>query len=604
MVARKLSRHGDGPVKVPSLISLLALLFLGLLPASAQQPGKVDFPATVIPRIPTSLPTLRMNVQAPPEVFLTDVLTRMGIQKPTIQQLVRTPSVAARGVSPQMKGVVQQDRVLAYWHLQTGEAEILPQLEQLRTERYVPGSNPHAANALSTARAIFARPDVLPKDVTQVELTPVKPLVGVTIQRGSGNTAPAAALYLSYVAAHRTVQGIPVQGPGSRALVAVDNAGTVQAFSLHWRTASNGEQAQETRNVNQIHAALQAAVQPLARNGDVQVLNVGVVYYDDNQSPQMAPAYRILARVHDSHPLARGQTALDDSLVILYAPYGNAPLPPGLTEGGPEPRFAIPNTRGSLQQDTPMAPGDPTVGVYVIRNAESAWLSDAQGFIGNLGASPGSSQFNLTQYYWSTPNMYYPNASSFIDAVQIGEVEGHGNWWEFATYDKDPSFNTDNNSAVYFDAFPNGSGYGLANHGQLNYWILHGCEEIPSPEDAPCPSGAPTQDSRTWTDPWWRIFQGLHVVVGYRTIMLIADDVGATFASSARNGTPVVSAWISAAESASAYHPDGTYGNHCGLNLPEGRPAAVAVCGHGNDTLFDQQSIGAASCLTIYWQPN
>jgi hypothetical protein len=591
MVESNLSRHRAGPVGVPALTSLLAVLFLTAVSVAAQGAGagKIDFSPSLLPKIPTSLPLLRMSVQSPRDPFLTDVITRMGFEKTAIREL--------GAASPQMKGVVQQGRVLAYWHEQTGDAEILPQLEQLKTERYIPGNNPHAETALSTARTIFARPDVLPKDVTTIELTPVKPLVGVTLEKGaeSAHTLPPALLYLNYVAAHRTVQGLAVQGPGSRALVGIDNSGTVQALSLHWRVASNSGQAEETRSPAQIHSALQAVVAPLAREGNVEVLAVNLVYYDDNQSPQMGPVYRIAARVYSNQ--GKGPAA-DDGLVLLYAQYGNAPLPPALTQGGPEPQ-AAPVNRGSLASGVEVAPGDPTVGVYVIRNAEGGWLSDAQGFIGGLGAWNSGGQFTLAQYYWAQPFMYHPNASSWVDSVQVAETEGHGDWWHFTTDDQ--NWSTED---VNFDTFPNGAGYGSVNKGKLNYWILHGCEEIPSPEDTPCPQGSPHQDNRSWTDPWWRIFQGLHTVVGYRTVMWINDGVGQPFATSIKNGTPVISAWFNALESSSAYNPDANYVNHCGLNWPMGRPAAVTACGHNNDTIYDQQSIAAASCLTIYWQPN
>ena len=593
MFASKLSRHWAGPVRAPSLVCLLAVMLLAAVPSLAQTgagAGKIEFSQALLPRIPANLPLLRMTPQAPPEAFLTDVLVKAGVQKTAIKLL--------GPASPQMKGVVQEGRVFAFWHQQTGEAEILPQLEQLKTERYTPGVNPHAETTLSTARAIFARPDVIPRDVTQLELTPVKPLVGVTLEKGSTNTMPAASLYLNYVAAQRLVQGIPVHGPGSRAMIAVDNGGTVQAVSLKWRVAANGGQAQEKRSPAQIHDALQTVVAPLAQEGNVQVLGVNVVYYDDNLSSQVGPAYRITARVSGNRA-ADSSAGADDGLVILYAQYGNAPLPASLTQsGGPAPQNAQVN-RGSLTEDTQVAPGDPTVGVYVIRNAEGGWLSDGQGFISGLGAwSPGT--FTLAQYYWAQRYMYNPNASSWVDSVQVAETEGHGDWWHFTTDDQ--NWSTED---VNFDSFPNSAaGYGSVNHGKLNYWILHGCEEIPSPEDTPCPKGSPHTDNRSWTDPWWRIFQGLHTVVGYRTVMWINDGVGQPFATSIKNGTPVISAWFNALESSSAYHPDANYVNHCGLNWPMGRPAAVTVCGHGNDTIYDQQSIPAASCLTIYWQPN
>jgi hypothetical protein len=563
------------------------------LPVAAQQGGKIDFPITLVPRIPNTLPILKLTAQAPPTAFLTDTLGKIGIRKETILPLTRTPSLAARGVSPQLTGVVQEDKVLAYWHAQTGEAEIHPQLEQLRTERFVAGNNPHAATASSQARTVFARTDILPHDVTQYTLGAAIPLVGATIQKGSTAVQPEPALYLTYVAAHRTVQGYPVHGPGSQALLAVDNGGTIQAFSLHWKAASNSGQAKETRNSAQVYDALKAVVQPLATLGDVQVLSVGVIYYDDWEA-RIAPAYRLTVRVHDTH-----NSQADDGLVILYAQYGDAPLSPTLTQGGEQPEIAPANMRSSLAENTEISAGDPTIGVYVIQNAERGWLSDAQGFIAGLGASRGGNPFNLAQYYWAQTFMYSPNAASFVDNVQVAETEGHGNWWLFAT--------SDHTDVVNFDTYPASGGYGTVNHGKLNYWILHGCEIVPSPQDAPCPKGAPGQDSRNWTDPWWRMFQGLHTVVGFRTPMWINDEVGGPFATSMRNGTPVISAWFHAVETAGAYQPpDSNQGNlnHCGLSLPMGRPAAVTVCGHSNDTIFDQASIPAASCLTIFWQPN
>src|SRR5208337_933520 len=142
----------------------------------------------------------------------------------------------ARGISPQLIGVVEEDRVLAYWHTQTGEAEISPQLEQLKTEKFVAANNPHLAAASTMARTVFARTDILPKDATQYTLGAAIPLLGATAQKGANGavTQSAPAIYLTYVPVHRTVQGYSVYGPGSRALLGVDNAGTTQAFLLHW----------------------------------------------------------------------------------------------------------------------------------------------------------------------------------------------------------------------------------------------------------------------------------------------------------------------------------------------------------------------------------
>jgi hypothetical protein len=548
----------------------------------------------------------KIDIQLPP-----------GHHKLTIQQLSKTPALAARGISSQLTGVVEDNRVLAYWHAQTGEAEIHPQLEQLKTEKFVAGSNPHAAAASSLARTIFARTDILPKDYTQYTLGAPIPMVGATAQKGANGaiTRSEPALYLTYVPVHRSVQGYPVQGPGSRALMAMDNAGTTQAFMLHWKAGSLSGQARETRTPAQVYSALQAVVQPLTKAGDVKVLTTEIVYYDDDESAQMGPAYRLTARVH-AKPSA-GATAgklADDDFIVLYAPYGNAPLSPALTKGGAQPQTAAANMRVSLPANEEIAAGDPTVGRYVVRNDDPGWVNDANGFWNGLTSSSGASQFTNSQYYWAQPFEFTTNASSFIDSVQVGEVEAHGDWWYFTTYqDWGDGVNLDTNPAP-------GGGYGPVNHGKLNYLILHGCEIVPSAAEAPCPAGMPTTDNRPWSDPWFRLFQGVHVAVGYRTIMYINDSVGQPFGNSIGNGTPVITAWANALLTAGDYQSKPRLIAHCGANpaaglepgdscpsnntpgcLVMGEPAAVTVCGHSNDTIFDQSSIPAASCLNNYW---
>ncbi|MGA2435116.1 MAG: hypothetical protein ABSG25_07500, partial [Bryobacteraceae bacterium] len=174
--------------------------------------GKVDFPATLIPKIPSSLPILKLATQAPPIAFLTDTLSKIGIEKKAIQPLSKTPALAARGISEELTGVVQQDRVLAYWHPQTGEAEISPQLEELKTETFVAANNPHLAAATSLARTVFARNEILPRDATQYTLGAASPMVGATVQKGANGevTQSVPALYLTYVPVHRQVQGYSV----------------------------------------------------------------------------------------------------------------------------------------------------------------------------------------------------------------------------------------------------------------------------------------------------------------------------------------------------------------------------------------------------------
>jgi len=111
-----------------------------------------------------------------------------------------------------------------------------------------------------------------------------------------------------------------------------------------------------------------------------------------------------------------------------------------------------------------------------------------------------------------------------------------------------------------------GGGYGQVNHGKLNHFILHGCEIVPSAAEAPCPAGMPTTDNRPWYDPWFRIFQGVHVAVGYRTIMYINDSVGGPFGTSLRNSQSVITAWSHALLTAGDYQSKPRTIAHCGAN--------------------------------------
>jgi hypothetical protein len=623
----------DGPAMVRSHLSSLAVVLLATtIPVIAQQPSnqtemkmpamhmseKIDFPISLIPKTPSSLPILKLTAQAPPEAFLRETLGKIGIAAERIQPLSKTPALAERGLSEQLTGVVQEDRVLAYWHAQTGEAEISPQLEQLKTERFVATNNPHLEAAASLARIVFERTDVLPKDATQHTLGAAIPMLGSTARKGADGavTHSEAALYLSYVPVHRQVQGYLVYGPGSRALLGVDNAGLIQAFVLHWRAGSLNGEARETRTAEQVYDALKAVVEPLTKVGEVRVLSVEIAYYDDDESTQLGPAYRLIARVH-SNPSTGATPGKqgDDDFIVLYAPYGGVALSPTLDrEGGAQPETAAQKLRTDMPMEKKVPPGDPTVGRYVVRNDDSGWVNDANSFWSGLTSSGGGSLFTNSQYYWAEPFEFTTDASLFEDNVQVGEVEAHGDWWFFTTYqDWGDGVNLDTNPAP-------GGGYGQVNHGKLNHFILHGCEIVPSAAEAPCPAGMPTTDNRPWYDPWFRIFQGVHTAVGYRTIMYINDSVGGPFGKALRNSQPVITAWSHALLTAGDYQSKPRTIAHCGANpakklepgdpcpsnstpgcLVMGEPSAVTVCGHSDDTIFNQSSIPAASCLTNYW---
>lgn len=547
--------------------------------------GRVSFPASLIPKIPSSLPTIKLTAQARPESFLRETLGKIGVNLETIQPLSHTSLLATKTAPEQLIGVVKQDHLHAYWHQQTGEAEIFPDFEILKPEKFVGRRDLDLERAVTLAKEVFARPDILPKDVSQYTLGEARPVVGSTARRTAASREPAVSgqrLYLTYVPVQRTINGLKVYGTGSRAAIAVGTDGNIQGLVLHWKVASLSTRVHEERTAAQVHAALTKLVEPMARDSDVEVLSVEIAYYDDN-GDSMLPVYRAISRLHP-HASPRAPAALlhNNDYVATYVAYGNGRLPAALVPGsGPSPT-EMPKGRAALRR--PEAPaGDPTVGMYVVQNAppppneSSGFVAESNGFWSGLQSSSGASQFSLPQYYWDSPALFTTDEAYFINNVNVALTEAHGAPW---------SFTTQSNccDVVNINAIPASQGYGAANHGKLDYWIIHSCSVIPSAED-----------NSAWYTPWWNVFQGLHAVMGSRTEMYFdGGAVNQPFGKSIGNGASVISAWFNATLS---YYP--------GSNQPPmDRPSAITVCGHEPDSAFNTSALPAPNCLTNYWQPN
>jgi hypothetical protein len=541
--------------------------------------GNITFPATLIPAVPSSLRVVKLTVQAPPDTFLRATLARAGAKAEDIQPLAHSTLPALKAAPETAVGLVQEDRLVASWDTQTGESQILPQLDKLPAVTYAGARDEHLAQASTLARQIFADSEILPKDVTQYTLGVPRPVVGSTAQLASSGAQPTvsdAKLYLTYVAASRTVNGYKVYGTGSHAAVAIGTDGNVYGLVNRWKAGSFASALAERRSKAQIQAALLTTLKPLTRNSNVEVISVEVAYYDSN-ADSMPPVYRVVSRLHPlPSPGADAQLLQSTDYVATYMAYGNGQLPAELIPGsGPAPSVASAN-RSSVKQAAVPA-GDPTVGRYVVRDAQSGFVSEANGFWSGLQSSHNAGQFTNSQYYWAQPFIYTTDEQSFVNNVNVALTEAHGAPW---------SFTTESNccDVVNINDIPATEGYGAANHGKLDYWIIHSCAVIPSAED-----------NVQWWAPWFKVFQGLHAVMGSRTEMLFDNGaVNQPFGQNIGNGASVVSAWFNATLS---YYP-------ASEQPPTDRPSAVTVCGHEPDTVFDTAALPAATCLTNYWQPN
>jgi len=569
------------------------------LPLQQAAGGKLDFPPNLIPSIPPSLPLIKLTPQAPPEAFLRDTLGKLGVSPQAIQPLVRAPHLANLRVSEHLTGVVEQKQVRAYWHQQTGEAQIFPQFQKLRGERFTPRTDPHLQQAVGLARQVFARTDILPHDATQFTIGQARPLVGATAQRAPNTnrvTESEHLLYLTYVPVLRTVSGHHVYGIGSRATLAMGNDGAIHGFLRKWKTGSMGGEVKETRNAAQVHEALTRMLEPMTHNADVKVLAVEVAYYDSNED-SIVPVYRVSVQVHPHPPahMAASPKLAKAAYFVRYMAFGNAQLPAQLESGtGPHPAQAA---RGGSHIRRLVEPDDPTVGRYVVKDSSWGFVDEANGFWNGVSFPffLGTPPFTDSQYYWADDWMYTSDEADFVNSVNVALTEAHGDWW---------SFTTESNCCEVVDltTLPASQGYGAANHGHLAFWFIHSCEVVPSAADAPCAT-----DSRPWWTPWWNVFQGLHSVVGARTPMMFdSGTINFSTGLDMQLGTPVIWAWFNNLNSyeSNAGNPTTGEAAHCGNFPPMDRPSTISVCGHENDSVFDLDPLPAAGCLINFWQPD
>jgi hypothetical protein len=415
---------------------------------------------------------------------------------------------------------------------------------------------------------------------------PAVTLMGAKHRKGQARGE--AAEYLAYARLQRQVDGMPVWGVGTRAMIAVDAAGAVQGFAHRYRSATATGQQMEAAPREELAKLVVAQLKRSApkSKATIKVNKVTTGYYDGG-GDMLQPVYRFEATLTPPQDDDCKKRAASSN-VFGYVPFGTAmeALPElGVLKGDP-PAHA-PRKHKAMPAQM-VAAGDPTIGRYVVRDDSADWVNSANSFMSNLqlaNAFGSPIPFTNSQYYWAEPFEYVSNKDSFINSVNVALTESHGNWGLFTTEKNNADF-------VYLNGIPS-SGYGGPGH-SLGYWIIHSCEVIPT-----------QTDESTSFDVWWNIFQGIHAVAGYRTEMWINDGATGPFGFSIGFGAPVVSAWLNSVASDDAYDDGATYfdGNR-NITEPMGRASAIAVCGHGDDTVNNLGSLGPANCLTEWWFNN
>jgi hypothetical protein len=531
-------------------------------------PGRIEFsPDKQIPVVKEAMPLLELRSPAVPTA---DLLEKM-------RESV-SPKASFKNVKGGARAAYEGSRLVAFVNPQTGDSRVFPSLEKLK-----PGTG-LGKRAQAMAARLIRDQSLFPEDATRaVPIAPVT-LLGSTHMRDGRKSA--AREYLGYARIQRQVEGAPVWGNGTRAMIAVSGDNSIHGFSHRWRQALQTGERLEPHPRERIAKEIVAQLETAPKTSSIKVDRVMLGYHDGG-GKFLQPVYRFEATV-TSPALGNGKHGPADRHVFGHVPIGDAPEPLrvlGATNGKPPgepPKKPRPSTKK-------LAPGDPTVGRYVVRNDTSEWVTSANEFFGGLQASNllgGSIPFTNQQYYWAEPRLFTNQKDSFINSVQVALNEVHGNWWLFSTRDN-------SHDLVSLSDIPS-TGYGGGGGGSLAYWIIHSCEVIPS-----------QTDENTSFDVWWNIFNGLHAVVGYRTEMWIDDDVTGPFGLFIGLGAPVVSAWLNEVASNDSYDDGATYhdGNR-GIDEPMGRASAVAVCGHSDDIVSQVGSLGRPGCLTEWWFDN
>jgi len=456
------------------------------------------------------------------------------------------------------------DRLAGYYDHSTGETAVFPKLGSLK-----PGTDFDTRSISSLA----GNDAVVPDDDTTHSIVIGSKLGGS--QKTSGGTASPPATYLLESIIQREVQyekqPYPVCGPGTRASFSYGSDGSIKSFSHKWRTARSQDSTITPLSQDTIRSNIATELSAANINANVTIKSIELCFFDSgNQFIQ--PVFRYNATV--SHPFG-----LSDGLIVGYIPAGGKQQEPLPSLNPPADQIMPTFTNNKNSTNSTIIPrssmskrqGGITVGRYAMRGDQYSpqIVVDENAFW--TGLSSVSSRFVNSQYCWDEPFIYEYDAQYFVDGVNVAFTEGHGNVHYFTTDET-----LENWGGVHISGDLPANGYGPGAGGSLAYWIIRACDTISTPIDY---SAADYDQAFA---PWWNVFNGMHAVMGYRTLAAVYDNEMENVGKALALGQSVVHGWMSAA-------------------LGGGKTSAVTVCGHDDDTVYDIGNIGKPGCLQIWW---
>lgn len=173
---------------------------------------------------------------------------------------------------------------------------------------------------------------------------------------------------------------------------------------------------------------------------------------------------------------------------------------------------------------------DREIGGYVDR-AEDRFVRNVWNFVKNFQGwkNVGGHRYQEVQYFWGEPFEFNTNHQDFVDKMDLAYVAAHGNSFYVQTNQSTSTGVDLRNCPAYGD---------LANGGDLEFMIIESCSTVASAPEAPA--------SGDWWTPWNPIFQGMHQLVGFRTLSYSDNGIPNNYANKLKANGGVWQSWFDA----------------------------------------------------------
>jgi hypothetical protein len=596
---------------VRTLLFLLAVACPLLARAQAQtaqapeQTPPISFVVS-IPTAPEEMQIYKLEPTRAPIEFVDEKLRKNNLPALKLERKF----YIARSKS----GQEDRDRVRAFVDPANGDLHFVPNFAELvgsgKLEQREEAT--FLRRAQNLARSAFADERFIPRDETQLGVAEPIAVRGAMASRETENKASApngseARVVLTIVPAIRYVSGLRVYGRGSHAVISIANDGSIVGALRRWRTASPAERIRTGISAEEVRERIERQLRPAiaSRGSRAFVDKISVAYYDGN-AKYLQPVYYFEATIK---PSAERTSSIK---IAGYVPTGKMIEPiPDLAVPPPGEKPEKPKQTSLASPPLNIIAGDPadiSLGEYANQDwpNDAGYVSMSNSFLSGLtflnSMFPGlTPPVTRTQWYVAYPwEVVGPSSKYFLNAVNVAYTVPHGDWLYNTTL------------ANYGDAWsvPNigtggNPGFGAAAGGVLATWIIMSCEVIPSMYDRQNEVGG-SGNPYTAFDAWWPVFQGLHNVIGFRTIMFYPDDsLQFGFGLDASVGGDLNAAWFQEVAA-----NDGDNGTYCSQHLI----GAPLVHYDRASTMVDARDLGqsiynvspqnASTTLWNFWMDN